>query len=97
MGSILDRDIKNSNRKFDIKALMNMDIKDLKFNLPQNINFNKVIPEKKKKVVAFDLGSSTIKIVEGTYYKNELTIDKYIKIPAPKDAVIDGEIKKTMN
>ena len=41
MGSILDRDIKNSNRKFDIKALMNMDIKDLKFNLPQNINFNK--------------------------------------------------------
>jgi type IV pilus assembly protein PilM len=78
-----------------IKYLMNTDIKDLKFKLPKkNINFNKVIPEKKKKVVAFDLGSSTIKIVEGTYYKNELTIDKYIKIPSPKDAVIDGEIKK---
>ena len=83
-----------SKRKFDMKDLMNTDISNLKLKLPRNINFNKVIPEKKKKVVAFDLGSSTIKIVEGIYYKNELTIDKYIKIPSPKDAVIDGEIKK---
>ncbi|ETI99461.1 MAG: Type IV pilus assembly protein PilM, partial [Leuconostoc sp. DORA_2] len=79
-------------KKSNIKVLLKMNIKD--FKLTENINFNKVIPEKKKKVVAFDLGSSTIKIVEGTYYKNELTIDKYIKIPSPKDAVVDGEIKK---
>lgn len=84
-------------KSFNIKSLMNTDIRDLKFNLTQNINFNKIIPEKKKKVVAFDLGSSTIKIVQGTYYKSELAIDKYIKIPSPKDAVVDGEIKKMMN
>ena len=84
-----------NNKLLNIKDILNMDIKDLKEKLPKRkIEFNKIIPEKKKKVVAFDLGSSTIKIVEGTYYKNELTIDKYIKIPSPKDAVIDGEIKK---
>lgn len=85
----------DNQKSFDIKSLMNMDIKDLKFQLPKKkINLNNIIPEKKKKVVSFDLGNSTIKIVEGTYYKNELIVDKYIKIPTPKDAVIDGEIKK---
>lgn len=93
MGILSDK--KEENKKsINLKSILNTDLRDLKFNLPQNINFNKIIPEKKKKVVALDLGSSTIKIVQGTYYKNELTIDKYIKIPAPKDAVIDGEIKK---
>ena len=93
MGVLSDK--KEENKKsLKLKSILNTDLKDLKLKLPQNINFNKIIPEKKKKVVAFDLGSSTIKIVQGTYYKNELTIDKYIKIPSPKDAVIDGEIKK---
>ncbi len=36
-------------KSFNIKSLMNTDIRDLKFNLTQNINFNKIIPEKKKK------------------------------------------------
>lgn len=33
------------------------------------------------------MGSSTIKAVEGIYYKNDLTIEKYITIPTPKDAL----------
>ena len=75
---------------------MNMDIGTLKAKFSKNLKkINKLsTPEKKRKVVAFDMGSSTIKIVEGMYYKNDLTIDKYITIPTPKGAIIDGEIKK---
>lgn len=36
-----------------------------------------------------------IKIVEGMYYKEELTIDKYITMKTPKGAVVDGEIKRS--
>nr|WP_241407652.1 pilus assembly protein PilM [Clostridium beijerinckii] len=73
--------------------LMNMDLVTLK-----NMFSNKVnklnLPKKKRRVVALDLGSSAIKIVEGMYYKSDLTIFKYIIIPTPKGAIIDGEIKK---
>ena len=83
----------------NIKSLSNMDIKDLKKNFlkkfnkaTKNIQIKKI--EKKRKVIAFDIGSSMTKIVEGTYYKENLTIDKYIKLPTPKEAIVDGEIKK---
>ena len=70
-------------------------IKDLKNKLPKKfIKFSKLTPEKKRKVVALDIGSSMTKIVEGTYYKKNLSIDNYIKLPTPKGAIIDGEIKK---
>lgn len=88
-------ELNEKKKSFDIKALMNMDLKDIKKIIPKkSIKFNKLTPEKKKKVVAFDMGSAIIKIVEGTYYKNQLTIDKYIKMQTPKNAIIDGEIKK---
>lgn len=85
-----------SKKSIDFKALMNMDLGTLKSKFSKKINKSKKLslPEKKRKVVAFDMGSSTIKIVEGTYYKNDLTIEKYITISTPKDAIIDGEIKK---
>jgi type IV pilus assembly protein PilM len=75
---------------------MNMDIGTLKAKFSKSLKkTNKLsAPEKKRKVVTFDMGSSTIKIVEGMYYKNDLTIDKYVTVPTPKDAIIDGEIKK---
>ena len=42
----------DNQKSFDIKSLMNMDIKDLKFQLPKKkINLNNIIPEKKKKIV----------------------------------------------
>ena len=88
--------IEEKKKQIDFKALMNMDLSTLKYKFSKKISKSKKIslPEKKRKVVAFDMGSSTIKIVEGTYYKNDLTIEKYIIIPTPKDAIIDGEIKK---
>jgi type IV pilus assembly protein PilM len=91
-----DLNPKENKKKIDIKAIMNMDLGIVKKKLLKNLKNTKQtnISLKKRKVVAFDMGSSTIKIVEGLYYKNSLTIDKYIKIPTPKDAIVDGEIKK---
>lgn len=89
---------KNENKKIvNIKALINMDIKNLKVKFSKKFKkLNKInTPEKKRKVVAFDMGSSMIKIVEGMYYKENLTIDKYITMKTPKDAIVDGEIKKS--
>lgn len=76
---------------------MNTDLGTLKAKLSKGLKkANKIsAPEKKRKVVAFDIGSSMIKIVEGMYYKEELTIDKYITMKTPKGAVVDGEIKRS--
>lgn len=97
MGTIVDNKEENKKKKksFDMKSLMSMDLKDIKNMLPKkSFDINKFMPEKKRKVVAFDIGSTVIKAAEGMYYKDELIIDKYVKIPAPNGAVIDGEIKK---
>lgn len=89
-------DLKEKKKSIDIRSLMNMDLETLKIKFSKSLKrINKLsTPEKKRKVVAFDIGSFNIKIVVGMYYKSDLTIDKYIVIPTPKDAIIDGEIKK---
>lgn len=90
-------DVKEKKKSFNIKELLKMDIKDLKLSkdlskIKKSNNRKKF--EKKKKIVAFDMGSFNIKIIVGMYYKNEVTIEKYINLQTPKDAIIDGEIKK---
>ncbi|WP_270564401.1 pilus assembly protein PilM [Clostridium beijerinckii] len=92
-----DENNPNDKRKINLKEVMNMDIKALKVKFSKNLRkMNKVsTPQKKRKVIAFDMGSSVIKIVEGMYYKDELTIDRYITLKTPKDAIVDGEIKKS--
>ena len=86
-------------KKFDlskIKELMNLDINDIKAKLAKGNKNKKYLkkPEKKRKVVAFDIGQTTIKIVEGIYYKENLSIDKFVEIPTPKGAISDGMIVK---
>nr|WP_207758273.1 pilus assembly protein PilM [Clostridium botulinum] len=76
---------------------MNLDINDLKAKLAkanEKSKSLKVKKEKKRKVVAFDIGSTNIKIAEGTYYKGILSIEKLIDIPTPVEAIIDGNIEK---
>ncbi|NMF03349.1 type IV pilus assembly protein PilM [Clostridium beijerinckii] len=77
---------------------INMDLKSLKTLLLRNIGKNRKklnkIKEKKRKVVAFDMGSSSVKIIEAVYYKKNLSISKYVEIPTPKGSIVDGEIKK---
>lgn len=87
---------KENKKNFNIKGLLNMDIKELKIKFFKNVTvLNKLDKyEKKRKIIAFDIGSFNIKIVVGMYYKDDLTIEKYIIIPTPKDAIVDGEIKK---
>ncbi|OPJ60064.1 type IV pilus assembly protein PilM [Clostridium chromiireducens] len=79
-----------------IKELMNVDIKDIKAKLLKNSNNNKKKyfnkSEKKRKVVAFDIGNTSTKIVEGIYYKENLSVSKFIRIPTPKEAISDGAI-----
>nr|WP_286674708.1 MULTISPECIES: pilus assembly protein PilM [unclassified Clostridium] len=76
---------------------MNLDINDLKAKLAkanEKSKSLKVKKEKKRKVVAFDIGSTNIKIAEGTYYKGILSIENLIDIPTPTEAIIDGNIEK---
>nr|WP_286673921.1 MULTISPECIES: pilus assembly protein PilM [unclassified Clostridium] len=76
---------------------MNLDIKDLKTKLFKENKEHKSIKirkEKKRKVVAFDIGSTNIKIAEGTYYKGVLSVEKLIDTVTPAEAIIDGSIEK---
>ncbi|MBN1036740.1 pilus assembly protein PilM [Clostridium botulinum] len=80
-----------------VKDFMNLDINDLKTKLAkvnEKSKYLKVKKEKKRKVVAFDIGSTNIKIAEGTYYKGILSIEKLIDIPTPVESIIDGNIEK---
>ncbi|MBN1069124.1 pilus assembly protein PilM [Clostridium botulinum] len=80
-----------------VKDFMNLDINDLKDKLikvNEKSKSIKVKKEKKRKVVAFDIGSTNIKIAEGTYYKGILSIENLIDIPTPTEAIIDGNIEK---
>lgn len=92
----MEKKLKTNNGLYGLKKIVGADLSNLKAKFSKGLKKSNRITllEKKRKVVAFDLGSSTIKIVEGIYYKNDLTIFKYIKIPTPKAAIIDGEIKK---
>lgn len=76
--------------------IMNMDVKDIAAFLKKKFkkkNSAKKTTIKKKKVVSLDIGSSNIKIVEGLYHKDVLTIKKSVNIPTPKDSVVDGDIR----
>lgn len=79
-----------------IKELMNLDMKDIKAKFLKDSNKNKKKyfkkSEKKRKVVAFDIGNKTTKIVEGIYYKENLTINKFIEVATPKGVILDGAI-----
>lgn len=96
-----DSNLENNNelkesKKINIKSIMNMDLKTLKNKFSKGLkkSNNLTLPQKKRKVVAFDIGSTMVKIVEGTYYRNNLIIDKYVTVQTPQNAIVDGEIKK---
>lgn len=75
-----------------IKALMNVDVKDISKKLQNNKKKIQRVNKKKITVVAFDIGSSIIKIVEGSYHKDELVVNKVVKSLTPKECIEDGRI-----
>ncbi|GAB6169131.1 hypothetical protein JCM1393_15910 [Clostridium carnis] len=84
-----------------LKELGKMDIKDIGklFSKSKSeslsVKSENSIKEKFKKsksVVAMDIGSNTIKIVVGKYFKDKLSIAKLIDLPTPEGAIIDGKV-----
>lgn len=69
-----------------LKAL-NKEIK-----LPSRKEKNKVKVERSRDVVSFDIGSNTIKIVEGRYSRNKLQIYRLMELETPEGAIEDGKI-----
>lgn len=89
-----------------LKEIGSMDIKDIgklfKKDKAQNPNYlleksNKVekrfiLKEKARTVLSIDLGTNMIKLAEGKYQKDKLTINKLLQIVTPEGAIADGKI-----
>jgi len=95
--------LSETKKRFDfskLKGLGSMDVKDIKNLFSKDTGLEKTTStkrvkaraEKSKNVIAFDMGTSSIKIVEGKFYKDKLSIDKLIEIPTPEGVISDGEI-----
>lgn len=87
-------------KKFSLKELLTMDLSDLKkikskgaestsVTNSKSKNIKKKMP---KKVVAFDIGSNTTKIVVGKYEKEKVIIENMLDIPTPEETMADGKI-----
>ncbi len=66
--------------------------KKLSFTFKKKEKNKKEEKKIKKNVVAFDIGSTNIKIVEGSYNKEKLTLENCITITTPKNSMLEGEI-----
>lgn len=87
-----------------LKELSSMDIKDIgklfSKNKDQSSNrYYKDINSKKRKskeksrlVLSIDLGSNSIKAVEGKIQRNVINVNKFIEVATPEGAIIDGKI-----
>lgn len=91
-----------SNKKFDfskLKELGSMDIKDIvklfkkdKNSIGSEKLVSKKVKQKNKLVLSIELGTNTIKLVEGKFQKGKLHIYKAFQAPTPEGAVSDGKI-----
>lgn len=83
-----------SEKKFDFKALAQMDVKDLFKKKPSTEAKVKVRKAKPmlKPVVSFDFGSESIKVVEGRYVREQLQVTRCFSVPTPAGAIEDGRI-----
>lgn len=93
-----------SKKKFDLQAILQLDIKDLKKHFRGENQVGEPTQEKptktkKKKnkimteeVVVFDIGSTTIQGVVGRYQKNRLTIKQVFEATTPHNCLDDGKI-----
>lgn len=88
-----------------LKKLLNSDLKSLtkKNDGTESASVTKVkkskIKEVKKKipkrVLSFDIGSNSIKIVAARLDKKKILVEKLLDIPTPKDTVEDGKLRDT--
>ena len=80
--------------KLDIKDIgklfKNVKTKEIDYKLDEPMKMAK--NKKGKQVLAIDIGTHSIKIVEGKFERNSITIDKLIKTETPQGAISDGRI-----
>lgn len=95
-------------KKFDLsklKEISSMDVKDIgklfKKDKSEDINssyeVNKAekkgrLKEKSRPVLSIDLGTNFIKVAEGKYQKDKLSLNKVVQIPTPEGCIADGKI-----
>lgn len=95
-------------KKFNLsklKEISSMDVKDIgnffkkenSENLNSSYEGNKTekkskSKERSKAVLSIDLGTNSIKLVEGKFQKNRLSLSKAIQIPTPEGCIADGKI-----
>ena len=94
----------NGNFLSKLKELSSMDVKDIGKMFGKNknqinsryykdINTKKIkSKEKPRLVLSIDLGTHSIKAVEGKLQKNVINVNKFIEVETPEGAVIDGKI-----
>ncbi|PRR81453.1 Cell division protein FtsA [Clostridium vincentii] len=83
-----------------LKNIGSMDIKDIKSLFSKeyvvkdktSIKKIKAKAEKSRNIIAFDIGTNSIKMVDGKFYKDKLSINKLIEVPTPEGAIADGQI-----
>lgn len=87
-----------------LKDLGSMDLKDIgkmlkKKNGEGKANSNSKLKkllftkiERPRNVVSFDIGTNSIKVVGGRYYKGKVNISQFMDIPTPEGSIADGRI-----
>lgn len=95
-------------KKFNLsklKDISSMDVKDIgklfKKDKSEDLNSSYEVNkgekksksrERSKAVLSIDLGTNSIKVVEGRFQKNKLSLNKAIQIPTPEGCIADGKI-----
>lgn len=81
---------------YTLRNILNKEVKVVAFNTSKIkskfFSNTKEKVEKPRDVIAFEIGSSTIKIVEGRYSKNKLQVYRMMDMNTPEGAIEDGKI-----
>ena len=82
----------------NIKKLINKDIKELRSSNEKSEKkisvSNKKLP---KKLIGFDIGSKSTKVVVGKKGRDKLVVDRLLSIPTPEGMMLDGKIFNVKN
>lgn len=81
----------------DVKDIGKLFKKDKSEDINSSYEVNKVekkgrLKEKSRSVISIDLGTSFIKVAEGKYQKDKLSLNKVVQIPTPEGCITDGKI-----
>lgn len=81
----------------DVKDIGKLFKKEKSEDVNSSYEVNKIekkgrLKEKSKLVLSIDLGANFIKVAEGKYQKDKLSLNKVVQIPTPDGCIADGKI-----